>query len=122
MYAVSSNEAEYSFFAPAEVHKSLKMLKRGDSATIRKNINTIDGKNVIYYSVLSEASPSRPSEQAKEPEKSKDKLAEIMLKCYADALDIQKQLGSMIDTSRIAITLFIARSKGINSFSKQEVY
>jgi hypothetical protein len=34
-----------------------------------------------------------------------------MLNSYQDALKIQEQLNGMVDVNRIAITLFIARSK-----------
>ena len=122
MYALSCNGSEYSFFAPEEVHNTLKTLKKGDSATITKYANTENGKRVTYYHVATPEYPSRPNDASLSEEKKSDRLAEIMLLCYSDALEIQQKLGSMIDTSRIAITLFISRTKNINSFIKQEVY
>ena len=122
MYAVACNGSEYSFFAPPEVHKRIISLKKGDSATITKHINTDNGKRVIYYDVATSEQAPKPIDLPKQSEKKQDRLAEIMLQCYSDALEIQQKLGSMIDTSRIAITLFISRTKNINSFSKQEVY
>jgi len=122
MYAVECDGSEYSFFAPAEVHNSLKSLKKGDFATITKRTNTENGKRVTYYDVSTPKHSNNPVDQSATTEKKSDRLAEIMLNCYADALEIQQKLGSMIDTSRIAITLFIARTKGVNSFSKQEVF
>lgn len=122
MYAVSCNGGEYSFFAPEEVHNSLKTLKKGDSATITKHINTVNGKRVIYNDVATSEQAPKSIDVPRQSEKKQDRLAEIMLQCYSDALEIQQKLGSMIDTSRIAITLFISRTKNINSFSKQEVY
>lgn len=122
MYAVACNGGEYSFFAPSEVHKRLISLKKGDSATITKHINTDNGKRVIHYDVATSEQAPKPIDVLVTAEKKQDRLAEIMLVCYQDAIEIQRQLGSMIDTSRIAITLFIARTKGVNSFSKQEIY
>jgi len=121
MYALACNGSEYSYFAPEEVHNALKTLRKGDSATITKHTNTANGKRVTYYHVATPEHSSMPVDVSIPAEKKNDRLAEIMLVCYQDALNIQKELGSMIDTSRIAITLFIARTKGVNSFNKQEV-
>jgi len=97
---------EYSLFAPDEVHEKLKDLKKGDRFSLTKEAGQNGKKIIIKFSVIKIGS--------KEPETnntSKDNYFEAMLTSYQDALKIQEQLNGMVDVNRIAITLFIARSK-----------
>lgn len=62
-------------------------------------------QNEDELSDIGEQTLQIPSETAKQ-----DTFYEIMLSSYKDALQIQSELNGMVDVSRIAITLFIARS------------
>jgi hypothetical protein len=141
MYAVISEESEYSFFAPAPVHFELFNLKKGDKAIINKTAVQKGNKVVTNYEVtlpqkvaqqnaINSHTPAAPiitekpklSESfIKEQGSISDNYFEIMLKSYTDALEIQNELGNMIDVSRIAITLFIARSKSNGNTIRSEV-
>jgi len=114
MYAVNSEGTEYTFFAPDEVHAELKLLRKGDKAVITKLASQRGNKLVSAYEV---EQCSKPNEPVKEEEtlSSEDGLYDIMLESYRDAIKITSELGALIDPSRIAITLFIARSK-VNSY------
>src|SRR5574338_910385 len=116
LYAVKTNEAEFAFFAPEEVHSELLNLKRGDKAIVTKSAMQKGSKLVTKYSL---DVPDTTAKLLNEPvaevqplnqSKSTDKFYDVMLTSYKDALQIQSELNGMVDVSRIAITLFIARS------------
>lgn len=107
MYAVNSNGQEYTFFAPEEVHSQLKGLSKGDKAVITKLASQRGNKIVTTYDVRTESKEEEPDS----PDESGDNFYEIMLQSYRDAIKITSELNGMADPSRIAITLFIARSK-----------
>ena len=121
LYAVKNNGGEYSFFAPLEVHNELKHLRRGETATITKLAAQRGKKLITTYDVVSKSinkeKPVTTQDDSSIPEevvtdkKPTDKYFEIMLSSYRDALLIQEELNGMVDVTRIAITLFIARSK-----------
>ena len=97
---------EYSLFAPDEVHEKLKDLKKGDRFSLTKEAGQNGKKIIIKFSVIKIGSKEPETNNA-----SKDNYFEAMLTSYQDALKIQEQLNGMVDVNRIAITLFIARSK-----------
>ena len=97
---------EYSLFAPDEVHEKLKDLKKGDRFSLTKEAGQNGKKIIIKFSVIKTGSKEPETNNA-----SKDNYFEAMLTSYQDALKIQEQLNGMVDVNRIAITLFIARSK-----------
>jgi hypothetical protein len=126
MYAVSVNGSEYSFFAPDEVHSELIKLGKCDKATITKFAAQKGSKVVTKYdvqlpnkvkakSVVSSIAEVIDEVIPKEdiPDEAHDKYYDVMKKSYADALSINSELNGMADPARIAITLFIARSKSI---------
>ena len=109
LYSVrNSNGQEYSFFPDKEVHEKLKDLKRGDKVEICKRAEQKGSKIVTSFDVkvLNNNSTSSISTQS-----NKDNYFETMLSSYQDAQKIQEELNGMVDVNRIAITLFIARSK-----------
>ena len=108
LYAVKNGtDVEYSFFAPPEVNEQIKTLRKGDSFEITKLAEQKGSKIITKYDVklLGGAQPTPPIQP------NKDNYFEAMLSSYQDALKIQEQLNGMVDVNRIAITLFIARSK-----------
>ena len=109
LYSVrNGNGEEYSFFPDKEVHEKLKDLHRGDKVEICKRAEQKGTKIVTSYevNVLSNHSTSSGSAQS-----NKDNYFQTMLSSYQDAQKIQEELNGMVDVNRIAITLFIARSK-----------
>ncbi len=116
LYAVKTKEAEFAFFAPEEVHSELQNLRRGDKAIVTKSGMQKGSKLVTKYLIeVPELAVKQPIDQVKEEPALKqsnnpDKFYDVMLTSYKDALQIQSELNGMVDVSRIAITLFIARS------------
>ena len=99
---------ELSYFADKDVHEQIKDLKRGDIVEICKRAEQKGTKIITSFDVkvLKNETPS-----------TKDNYFQTMLSSYQDAQKIQEELNGMVDVNRIAITLFIARSKIIgNSF------
>jgi hypothetical protein len=105
LYTVKNGtDEEYSFFAPAEVNDQIKPLRKGDRFEITKLAEQKGTKIVTKYDVKILQRPSPPHS-------TKDNYFSAMLASYQDALKIQEELNGMVDVNRIAITLFIARSK-----------
>jgi len=114
LYAVKNGtDTEYSFFAPDDVHEKLKDLHKGDRFEITKTAEQKGTKIVTKHEVkLLAASSARPTQPTPMNNNiQKDTYFEAMLVSYKDALKIQDELNGMVDVNRIAITLFIARSK-----------
>ncbi len=115
LYAVKSGDSEFSYFPTDEVHNQLKDLKKGDKALITKLAKQQGNKIIQYFNIetlsKSQSSVQTAVEEMPSRDDSNDKLYDIMLKSYRDALKIQQELSGLADPSRIAITLFIARSK-----------
>lgn len=117
LYVVKNGtDQEYSFFAPDEVHNELKQLKKGAKFTIVKLAEQRGTKIITKHVVTihqSETKPqeSSPSGNAGNNSNNKDSYFDAMFASYEDAMKIQEKLNGMVDVNRIAITLFIARSK-----------
>jgi hypothetical protein len=120
LFAVAVNEDEFSFFPTDEVYEQIKHLRKGERFTITKLAAQRGNKLVTTYEVKPiNAKVEIPvaqsaNEQSEEPEQH-DHFFDIMMSSYRDALEISKELNGMADSEKIAITLFIARSKQ-NSF------
>lgn len=117
LYAVKSDDNEYAFFAPDDVHQELQSLRRGDKAVITKLAAQRGTKLVTKYVVDKSKIEGRVEEETPVVENVKDdehyqtdKLYDIMRNCYQDAFRMQSELNGMVDIEKIAITLFIARS------------
>jgi hypothetical protein len=110
MYAVLYEGEEYTFFAPEEVHNQIKNLGKGGRAVITKFAARRGSKMAVSYDV---SLPDKPKNEEEKPqeESSPDKLYDLLLKSYEDAISIQKRLNGIIDIEKAAITLFIARSR-----------
>ncbi len=134
MYAVEVDGEQYSFFPTVEVHDKLKDLKKGDRAVITKLAALRGSKLVTVYEVRPETksvpqqsnavnnvesideSITPDNNEEKEEERADnisgtDDFYQIMLQCYRDAQKIQHELNGFGDSEKIAVTLFIARSK-----------
>jgi len=122
LYAVYANGSEYAFFAPEDVHAELCDLKKGDKARITKFAVQRGRKVVTKYIVevsnkIKQHPPAKVVEDIKADEvlesDTGDKHYSVMLQSYRDALKIQQELNGMASPEKIAVTLFIARSKSI---------
>ena len=110
LYAVKNgSNTEYSFFAPAEVNEQIKTLRKGDRFEITKLAEKQGTKIITKFDV--KVLENKPPASNPPIQPNKDNYFEAMLASYQDALKIQEQLNGMVDVNRIAITLFIARSK-----------
>lgn len=119
MYAVAVGDDEFSFFAPAEVHAELSKLGKGQTAIVTKLAAQRGSKVVTTYDVKvpdrNEAADTKEELDSSIEEEVKDPFFDLMLQSYKDALDISKKLNGMANPEKIAVTLFIARSKS-NSY------
>jgi len=124
LYAVKSGVEEFSFFAPESVHEDLQNFKRGEHAIITKLAANKNGKLITTYSVERPLNGMHPENGKKplETDQTKtddaetsfengDRYYDTMLRSYKDALSINEHLNGLIEVSKVAITLFIARSK-----------
>lgn len=110
LYSVrNGNGEEYSFFPDKEVHEKLKDLKRGDKVEICKRAEQKGSKVLTTFEVM--VFQNNSLETKTEKQVIDDNYFDIMLASYQDSLRIQDKLGTMIDTTKISICLFIARSK-----------
>ena len=100
---------ELSYFADKEVHEKLKELRKGDKVEICKRAEQKGSKIVTTFEV--KVFQSSNSEPNSEKNLITDNYFDVMLASYKDALQIQEKLGTMIDTTKISICLFIARTK-----------
>lgn len=127
LYAIESEGEQYSFFAPEEIHESLQNCSKGDQVVLTKLAAERNKKIVTKYvleypkngndhlsnSSVKEKSGEMIIEAETNANTKSDHYYDTMLKSYKDALAIQDDLGlnGLVDISRIAITLFIARAK-----------
>ncbi len=116
LYAVKSLDTEFAFFAPEEIHSELQNLKRGDKAIVTKSAQQRGHKLITKYifelpnkEELADISHRQQNPLEQKPQ-ARDRMYEIMLDCYKDAAKLQNEF-SMVDIEKVAITLFIARSK-----------
>lgn len=118
LYAIKSEESEYAFFAPMEIHEQLQYKKKGDIAIVQKLAVQKGSKVVTSYKVdfpdapiESETIKNQVAPSVADTIENLDKYYNIMLKSYKDSFRLQEELGGMVDIEKIAITLFISRSK-----------
>lgn len=110
LYSVrNGNGQEYSFFPDKEVHEKLKDLCKGDKVEICKRAEQKGTKILTTFDV--KVLQSSLSDQNDNKSIASDNYFDIMLASYQDSLRIQDKLGTMIDTTKISICLFIARTK-----------
>ena len=102
---------EFLYFAPEEVNEKLKSLQRGDRFEITKLAEQKGTKIVTKYDIRILTIKETQSEPNTDKNVVTDNYFDVMLASYQDALKIQEKLGTMIDTTKISICLFIARTK-----------
>ena len=105
----NGTDEELSFFPDKEVHEKLKDLRRGDKVEICKRAEQKGSKIITTFEV--KVLQNSNSEPNSDKNIITDNYFDVMLASYQDALKIQDKLGTMIDTTKIGICLFIARTK-----------
>lgn len=116
LYAVKSDGKEWSFFPNEQVHAQLRTLRRGDKVVITKLASQHGNKIVTTFDVQVNNKVSVSAAESEyindtNEDKYTDRYYEVILQSYRDALKIQGELNGLVDVNKIAITLFIARSK-----------
>ena len=117
MYAVAVGDEEYSFFPTEEVFEQIRNLKKGDSFSLTKIASRQGNKLITSYDVRLHGKEMKQSVTHTEeniPAAAHDTFFSLMLQSYRDALEISGELNGMADPEKIAVTLFIARSKQSN--------
>jgi hypothetical protein len=132
MYALADNDGkEFSFFAPDEVHAELSKFVKGDKVILTKTAEQKGQKVIVRYNVtlfqngaaVDEAIANLPANIDAKKTNGKDNgngngvhiydeglFFSLMLQSFEEAQKIQNKIkGASLD--RIAITLFIARTK-----------
>jgi len=113
LFAVLSDGVEYSFFAPEEINEQLKSYHKGEKVIVTKLAAQRGNKLVTTYELRSaiETDNIIPEPPSSGSPKVNDNYFEMMLQSYKDGLEISKELNGMADPEKIAVTLFIARSR-----------
>jgi len=122
LFGVSYEGQEYSFFATEDVAKFTEEnnLRKGDSIKVTKTIIKIGKKNQTSYQleIVNKGQQSHPASngngQVATNGNGQADDYKVMHDCLAQGIKLQQDLGSVIDVNRIAITLFITRTKAKN--------
>ncbi|MCB2203457.1 hypothetical protein KQI65_01815 [bacterium] len=120
---------ELSFFAPSEAHDMLEHYNAGDRIEITKHARQ-SGKNVITQYIVvpanggplksklngngKAASPAPHAESSPVTPSTRDKLYDLMLQSYKDALAIQQEVNSL-NVDKCALSLYISRQRMLTS-------
>lgn len=115
---------EWVFFSPndPEVYDKLSKLRKGQTFEITKLAEQVGKKVVTRYEITvmaPEQQPVQPVNLVPQQNNGHDIYFNSMLSCILEALEIQKEVGGSVDIHRIAITLFIARTRvsGLSNMS-----
>ena len=111
LYSVMNDDKEKSFFAPEQVQKFIEEnhLKKGDELTITKSLTKNGKSNVIDFKM--ELIPHGNGQDIKPDDNGKPDDIKIMRDCLMAGITLQKELGSVVDVNKIAMSLYIARTK-----------
>ena len=128
LFGVEYEGQEYSFFATEDVAKFAEenKLRKGDVVKVTKTIIKNGKKNQTSYQleIVSKGQQNHPASNGNgqvvingNGHSNGNGQAEdykVMHDCLAQGIKLQQDLGSVIDVNRIAITLFITRTKAKN--------
>jgi hypothetical protein len=125
LLAIKSGGCEYSYFPNDEVYSQIKELRKGDTFFITKTARQTSGNKVLCEYILEVPAKQLPkaselsdkslpetninTQQNEVP--AEDRLYNIMLQSYREALKIAKEFEGIASVPQIATTLFIARSR-----------
>jgi hypothetical protein len=112
LYSVMCDETEMSFFAPEPVQQFIEtnQLKKDDEIQITKSITKNGKTNVVDFKVelLTKQEP-KPVNGNGKPDDIK-----IMRECFITAINLQKELGSVVDVNKVGLSLYISKTKNGN--------
>ena len=128
LFGVEHEGQEYSFFATEDVAKFTEEnnLRKGDTLKVTKTFVKVGKKNQTSYQleIVNKSTPisngngkAVPNGNGQSPANGNGQTPDdykIMHDCLAQGIKLQQDLGSVIDVNRIAITLFITRTKAKN--------
>jgi len=106
LFNVQANGSEQSFFAPEPIQKFIEehQLGRNDELQITKSV-TQNGKTFDFKIELLTKAPAPPVNGSPQDD------YQLMKECMKQALQIQLELGAVVDVNKIGISLYISRSK-----------
>lgn len=114
---------EFVFFSPndPEVYDKLARLRKGQTFEITKLAEQVGKKVVTRYeiTVMAPEQPVQPVNLVPQQNNGHDIYYYSMLACLKESLEIQAEVGGAIDVHRVAISLFIARTRvsGLSNLS-----
>jgi hypothetical protein len=124
LYNVESDGKEYSMFTPDAVEKFIETEKlgKGDVLEITKTVTKYGNKKLTDYkcSLVEKAKiPPAPANNTNGTNgtnytNGKTDDYQLMLASMRQALQIQQELGAVIDVNRVGISLYISKSKNGN--------
>ncbi|HEY5534914.1 MAG TPA: hypothetical protein VIL99_08285 [Ignavibacteria bacterium] len=119
LYNVESDGKEMSFFAPEPVVKYIEdnHLKKGDEISIIKTLVKDGKKNVPEYKIeIVSEQKEAVDEKITPPTNGNGKTDDIkiMRECLIAAIDLQKELGSVVDVNKVGLSLYISKTKNGN--------
>jgi len=116
LYNVSFDEKEYSMFTPEPVQKFIEdnQLKKGDEIEVTKTLTKQGRTNVIDFSINLISKQNGQDTKSNGNGKSDD--IKIMRECFKSAMELQSELGSIVDINRVGLSLYIARTKNGNGY------
>jgi hypothetical protein len=115
LYNVEFEGCENSFFSPEQVQKFIEdnHLKKGDELEITKTLTKNGKTNVVDFKInlisKQNGQDTKPTNGNGKPDDIK-----IMRECLISAIELQKELGSVVDVNKIGMSLYIARTKNGN--------
>ncbi len=109
-------KSEYSLFAADDLHKQLKLYKKDDELMVTKLAASRGSKIVVAWDVkkIGEDVVSTTTNNQTNP--NDDFLYTAMEKSLEQSISLAKRFNS-VPIDKLAISLFIARTKGTLSFS-----
>lgn len=121
LYAIQNGDgsSEYSLFAADELHAQLKQYKKDDELLVTKLAASRNNKIVVTWEVkkVNESnSITNLTSPANQPSSNDDFLYTAMEKSLEQSISLAKKFNS-VPIDKLAISLFIARTKGTLSFS-----
>lgn len=111
LYNVLAEGKEQSFFPPEQVVKYIQenSLKKGDELSITKSLTKNGKSNVINFKM--DFVTKENEQDIKPDENGKSDDIKIMRECLMAGIQLQKELGSVVDVNKISMSLYIARIK-----------
>lgn len=122
LFNVEADGQEQSFFAPEQVVKFIQDngLKKNSMISITKTLIKHEKKTTPEYKIELVASQEVQTAERNTPPnngngKSDDSI-KIMRECLIAGIDLQKELGSVVDVNKVALSLYISKTKNGSSF------